>query len=89
LTAVRQISSVSVPIFEVFHATSHTADTHSAIFVDMGKLIKEVYSRTLLLYEEFNHSMLAVGHRTPSIIISINIHKKMQLITFGVALINK
>jgi hypothetical protein len=57
-TAARQISDVPDSSLEVFHPTSHTAGTHAELFIDMTKSINDIYSRTLL-YEEFNHSMLA------------------------------
>jgi hypothetical protein len=57
-TAVRQIGDVPDASFEVFHPTSHTAGTHAEISIYMTKLINDICSRTVL-YEEFNHSMLA------------------------------
>jgi hypothetical protein len=56
LTAARKISSVPLANFEVFHPMSHSAGTHKGISIDMMKLIRDVCSRTVLLYEEFNYS---------------------------------
>jgi hypothetical protein len=56
-TASRQTSNVHIAIFEVFHPTSHTAATHAGILIDMIKLVKNVCSRNVLFYKEFNHSM--------------------------------
>jgi hypothetical protein len=44
--------------FLVFHPMLHAADTHARTSIDKTKLIKNVCSRTVPLYEEFNHSML-------------------------------
>jgi hypothetical protein len=59
LNAARQTSNVPVAIFEVFHLMSHTAGIHAVISTDMMKSTKDVCSKTVLLYEEFNHSILA------------------------------
>jgi hypothetical protein len=58
-TTARQISDVPFAVFEVFHPMLHTADTHAGDSIDMTTLMKDNCSRIFLLYEEFNHSMLA------------------------------
>jgi hypothetical protein len=48
----------SCAMISLFHPMLHTADTHAGTSIDMTKSIKNVRSRTVLLDEEFNHSML-------------------------------
>jgi hypothetical protein len=57
--AVRQTGDSLVAIPEVFHRKSHSADTHRGISTDITKFITNICSRTVLLYIEFDHSMLA------------------------------
>jgi hypothetical protein len=59
LTTVKQIGSVLVAIFEVFCSELHTAGTHAGNRVDVLKLIEDVCSRIVLLYEEYKDSLLA------------------------------
>jgi hypothetical protein len=51
------MSNVPLAIFEVFHPVSHIVGTHAEISIDIKKSIKDVCSRTVLLYEELNHSI--------------------------------
>jgi hypothetical protein len=56
--AARQISSVSVAISEEFYPPLTHCWHYKGISTDMTKLVKDVCSRTVLLYDRFNHSTL-------------------------------
>jgi hypothetical protein len=57
-TAVRQIINVPVSVFEMFHPVLQTAGNHAGISTNITQLIKDVCGRTVVLHDEFSHTML-------------------------------
>jgi hypothetical protein len=49
-TPAKQIANVPVAIFEMFFPTPHTAGAYAGIPIDMEKLITNVCSMVILLY---------------------------------------
>jgi hypothetical protein len=71
-----------------------TVDTHAGISIDLMDLIKDVCSRTVLLYQESNHSTVANDTSLIALFVVVNygqlllhmcgpafFRKQMQLLT--------